>query len=41
MQWFPVGRDDSEGWRLDVVSLITILGGRIVDGSPYPTFDGF
>ncbi|KAJ5600952.1 hypothetical protein N7450_002019 [Penicillium hetheringtonii] len=26
MQWFPVGRDDSSGWRLDVVSLITILG---------------
>jgi hypothetical protein len=26
MQWFPVGRDDSDGWRLDVVSLITILG---------------
>ncbi|RHZ67386.1 uncharacterized protein CDV56_109645 [Aspergillus thermomutatus] len=26
MEWFPVGRNNSSGWRLDVVSLIAILG---------------
>lgn len=24
--WFPVGRDNTEGWRLDVVSILAILG---------------
>lgn len=26
MTWFPVGRDETSGWRLDVVSLLAILG---------------
>lgn len=24
--WFPVGRSDTDGWRLDVVSILAILG---------------
>ena len=26
MPWFPIGRNDETGWRLDVVSLLAILG---------------
>ncbi|KAL2004483.1 hypothetical protein VTN00DRAFT_3485 [Thermoascus crustaceus] len=26
MEWFPVGRNNTPGWRLDIVSLIAILG---------------
>ncbi|PQE08491.1 hypothetical protein CJF30_00005363 [Rutstroemia sp. NJR-2017a BBW] len=25
-EWFPVGRESREGWRLDVVSLLAVLG---------------
>ena len=26
MGWFPVGKDDERGWRLDIVSLLAVIG---------------
>jgi hypothetical protein len=26
MSWFPTGRNDSPGWRLDIVSLLAVIG---------------
>ncbi|KAF4552655.1 Hypothetical protein D9617_9g024440 [Elsinoe fawcettii] len=26
LRWFPGGRDDTDGWRLDIVSLLAVIG---------------
>lgn len=34
--WFPVGRENTDGWRLDVVSILAILGESLMAGQIQP-----